>query len=164
MRVSIGAFALIRRRAPGGADEWLCNWNAGWNALNLVGGHKRPDESFRDCCQREVAEELELVPGSDFRVAPEREDHLEYIADSRRTGEKTAYTLEVFLVDLLTDAARARVESNPQCCWLSEREIRALRAADGRAVSPTVERVLVHARQQPSQKQECDPHFRDASP
>ena len=147
MRTSVGAFALIRRRGAGGADEWLTNWNDGWKALNLVGGHKDEGESFRDCCAREVAEELGLVAGADFRVAPEREVRLDYVADSLRTGEKTAYTLEVFLVDLLTDAARAHVEADPANAWLGEREVRALRAADGRAVSPTVERVLVRAGQ-----------------
>jgi ADP-ribose pyrophosphatase YjhB (NUDIX family) len=143
MRTSPGAFALIRRRGPGGSDEWLTNWNDGWNALNLVGGHKRDRESFRDCCGREVAEELGVVAGVDFRVAPESECRLDYIADSRRTGEKTAYTHEAFVVDLLTDAARDRIAADSTCCWLSEREVRALRAADGRAVSVTVEHILI---------------------
>ena len=142
MRTSIGAFALIRRRAVGGAEEWLSNWNDGWKALNLVGGHKEDGESFRDCCAREVAEELGLTAGVDFRIAPEPEIRLDYIADSRRTGEKTAYTIELFAVDLLTDAARTRIDVDPTCRWLSEREVRALRAADGRAVSATVLYVL----------------------
>ena len=140
MRVSVGAFALIRRCGPGGGEEWLANWNEGWRALNLVGGHKHDDESFRDCCAREVAEELGIVSGVDFRVAPEAERRLEYIAVSRRNGEKTAYTQDVFVVDLLTNAARDRIAADADNAWLSEREIRALRAADGRAVSPTVER------------------------
>src|SRR5256885_12354204 len=65
--------ALIRRTAPGGVAEWLANWNAHWHALNLVGGHKWPAESFRDCCTREAAEELRLAPGTDFRVARSEE-------------------------------------------------------------------------------------------
>ncbi len=152
MRTSVGAFALIRRRGPAGGEEWLTNWNAGWRALNLVGGHKHDDESFRDCCAREVAEELGLVPGADFRVAPEPERRLEYVAESRRAGEKTAYTQEAFAVDLLTDAARDRIAADTDNAWLSEREIRALRAADGRAVSSTVERVLIETGRLPKKE------------
>ena len=143
MRVSVAAFALIRRRGPGGGDEWLTNWNDGWNALNLVGGHKRDGESFRDCCGREVAEELGVVAGVDFRVAPEPESRLDYIADSRRTGEKTAYTHgSVRRRSAHRRGPRPR-RRRPRPVWLSEREVRALRAADGRAVSATVEYVLI---------------------
>ena len=153
MRTSVGAYALIRRRAAGGAEEWLSNWNEGWKALNLVGGHKENDESFRECCTREIVEELGLDAAADFRVAPEPEARLEYVADSRSSGEKTAYTLELFAVDLLTDAARTRIDADAAACWLTEREIRALRTADGRrAVSPTVEYVLIQAGLLPKQE------------
>ncbi len=144
MRTSVGAYALIRR-AAGGAEEWLTNWNEGWKALNLVGGHREKFESFRECCIREIVEELGLDAAADFRVAPKPEARLEYVADSRSSGEKTAYTIELFAVDLLTEAARTRIDADPAARWLTEREIRALCAADGRAVSPTVEHVLTQA-------------------
>ena len=145
MRTSVGAYALIRRRGPGGAEEWLSNWNEGWKALNLVGGHRENGESFRECCIREIVEELGIDAAADFRVAPEPEVRLEYVADSRSSGEKTAYTIELFAVDLLTVAARTRIDADPAACWLTEREIRAHRSADGRAVSPTAENVLIQA-------------------
>src|SRR5947209_18249901 len=128
MRHSVAAFALIRRTAPGGVAEWLANWNAHWHALNLVGGHKRPTESFRDCCAREVAEELRLAPGTDFRVAPERDARLTYEATSGRTGEPTFYEVQLFTVDLLTDAVRAAIDADSVNAWLTEREIRSLAA------------------------------------
>ncbi len=143
IRVGARSPSSATPRPQKAATRWLSNWNEGWNALNLVGGHKRDGESFRDCCAREVAEELGLAPGVDFRVAALPEGRLEYVAESRRAGETTAYTQEVFAVDLLTDAARERVAADPDNAWLGEREVRAGRAADGRAVSPTVEFVLV---------------------
>ena len=145
MRISTAALALIRRTTPDGVPQWLTLWNENWRALSLVGGHRHADESFRDCCVREVTEELELVPDLDFRVAPAPEDHLEYVAESGSAGVPTAYTMELFPVELLTDTARKRVEADPDCCWLTEGEIRAQRSHDGRAVSATVERLLTAA-------------------
>src|SRR5947209_3488215 len=112
MRHSIAAFALVRRTAPGGVTEWLANWNANWHALNLVGGHKRPDESFRDCCTREVAEELGLVEGADFAVAPLPAAHLEYVAMSQAAGVETAYVIELFPADLRGETAFRRLAAD----------------------------------------------------
>jgi hypothetical protein len=58
----------VFRRASAGGPGWLTRWNDKWRAFHLVGGHRRADESFRYCCVREVAEELGLGEGADFRV------------------------------------------------------------------------------------------------
>jgi 8-oxo-dGTP pyrophosphatase MutT (NUDIX family) len=150
VRQSTAAAALIRRTRPGGGVEWLTNWNEGWGALHLVGGGREPGESFRECCEREVAEELGLTPGVDFRVADARTAHLEYTAESRRAGVTTAYTIELFGVDLLSDAARAKIDADPECRWVTEAEVRALAAADGRAISPTTPHLLTLAGLLPS--------------
>jgi hypothetical protein len=46
-RRSVAAMALVRRHEQGRV-LYLAQWNLNWRALNLVGGHKRPDESFRE--------------------------------------------------------------------------------------------------------------------
>ena len=51
--------------------------------------------------------------------------------------------VELFAVELLTPEAAARVPADPACRWVAEREVRSGRAADGRAVRETVERLLV---------------------
>jgi 8-oxo-dGTP pyrophosphatase MutT (NUDIX family) len=141
MRNSIAAFALFRRAGVAGQVEYLAGWNASWKAFHLIGGHREAEESFRACCVREVEEELGLVEGRDFRVAGERLAHLEYVHWSERAQADTAYTLELFEAELSGEAAEAvvRDENNR---WLNEGEIRRGRCADGKAVSPTLPRIL----------------------
>jgi tetratricopeptide (TPR) repeat protein len=141
MRTSVSALALFRRSAPAGRVEYLAQWNEGWHAFHFIGGHKRDSESFCDCCVREVSEELGLLEGRDFRIASERRNHLRYIHWSERAQTDTAYTVELFDAELLPPAA-ASVESDANNRWLTESDIRAGRCRDGRAVSPTMLRIL----------------------
>jgi len=150
MRSSVAAFALFRRAAPGGGVEYLAQWNEAWKAFHLVGGHKE-DESFRGCCVREVAEELGLTEGRDFTVAPEPQSRLYYIHWSERARAETDYTVELFEAELLGNASGA-VEADPSNRWLSESDIRAGRCGDGRAVSPTMLRILSLAGLMPSDR------------
>ncbi|MBI1917937.1 MAG: NUDIX domain-containing protein [Planctomycetes bacterium] len=165
MRSSIAAFALFRRAGSAGRVEYLAQWNDGWNAFHFVGGHKREDESFRVCCVREVAEELGLIEGRDFHVAAERHSRLRYVHFSERAKAETDYTVELFDVELLGDAAsafeadtsprrqrgdvpslalRAGVEGprGEENRWLTESDLRTGRCRDGRTVSPTMLRIL----------------------
>jgi hypothetical protein len=144
MRTSVAAFALFRRASLAGFVEYLAQWNEGWHAFHLVGGHKRENESFRDCCVREVFEELGLVEGRDVRVAPERRCHLRYVHWSERAQADTDYTVELFDAELLSPAA-ASVECDANNRWLTESAVRAGRCRDGRAVSATMLRILTLA-------------------
>ena len=63
MRQSIAAFAVIRRDERG-QTLWLAQWNPKWGAYHFVGGHKRPEETFRECLVREIGEELHLCEGA----------------------------------------------------------------------------------------------------
>src|SRR2546423_5170703 len=105
MRTSISALALIHRTTPSGERAWLTQWNARWQALSMVGGHKHDDESFRTCCVREIGEELSLRPDHDYRVADQPRGHLEFDDWSRSAHEQTHYVLEIFDVELLHAAA-----------------------------------------------------------
>lgn len=158
MRTSVAALALFRRAAPGGRVEYLAQWNEGWHAFHFIGGHKRDNESFRDCCVREVTEELGLVEGRGFRVAAERRNHLRYIHWSERAQADTAYTVELFDAELLA-AADAAVEADADADnrWLTESDIRAGRCRDGRTVSATMLRILSLAELTPD---ESDRAFR----
>jgi 8-oxo-dGTP pyrophosphatase MutT (NUDIX family) len=144
MRQSIASIAVIRRQ-QGRETRWLAQWNRKWQRLQLVGGHKRQQESFRECVVREIAEELGLWEGEDIRVAPRCRRHLEYEAYSVSARQQTWYILELFDVDWLRDSARARVSADPINCWLSEGEIRANRTKGGILVSETAWRVLREA-------------------
>jgi hypothetical protein len=141
MRTSVAAFALFRRADPDGRVEYLAQWNDGWHAFHFVGGHKRDSESFRVCCARDVAEELGLVEGRDFRIAPERRCQLRYIHWSERARANTAYTVELFDSELLSPSV-ASVEADANNRWLIESDIRTGHCRDGKAVSPTMPRIL----------------------
>jgi len=144
MRTSVAAFALFRRAAPAGHVEYLVQWNSGWNAFHFIGGHKHDGESFRDCCVREVTEELGLIEGQGFRVAAERHSRLRYVHWSESAKAETDYTIELFDAELLGDAAR-QVETDSDNRWVKEADIRAGHCRDGRAVSPTMLRILALA-------------------
>jgi 8-oxo-dGTP pyrophosphatase MutT (NUDIX family) len=144
MRSSIASIALIRREVAG-QTLWLAQWNDAWNAFNFVGGHKHDNESFRECLVREIEEELGLSDGHDVLVASAPLQHLEYTDISQRTGEQTAYVIELFDVALLGDRALATIDANPANRWLSEAEIGNRSCGDGRAVSDTISRLLKHA-------------------
>jgi len=118
MRESQGALALIRRPGRDG-PEHLVQWNEKWGALHLVGGHRRPEESFHDCLCRELTEELAVQPGVDCRVAERPLAHLEYAAFSQSAGEETAYTMELFEVGL-APAVVAQVSGDPRNAWVGE--------------------------------------------
>lgn len=139
MRESVASIAIIRRAAAEKV-EWLAQWNSIWCSYFFVGGHKRPEESFRDCLLRELAEELALAP-PDCLVAEQPLAIVEYTAWSARAGEPTAYRLALFDVQLAQEGAARRVADDPANRWLAEGEIRALRASDDRPISPTMLRL-----------------------
>jgi ryanodine receptor 2 len=137
MRQSAAALALIEQ--PGNPPRWLVQWNERWQAYSLVGGHRHDGESFADCVRRETAEELRLAEGSQFRVGPYPAARLNYRDYSHSAHEETEYRFELFVVELLEDAA-LRVASDPANRWVSRAEISAGRAADGRKIADQVRR------------------------
>src|SRR4051812_24779597 len=89
MRRSEAAVALIRRE-EGGQILWLAQWNPKWQAYHFISGHRRPEETFRECLVREVHEELGLAEGVDYTAAA----HLGFQAFSQGAGVETQYTME----------------------------------------------------------------------
>src|SRR5262245_46487651 len=122
MRTSVAALAVICRE-ENGETQWLAQWNKGWQAFSLVGGHRRDGESFRNCVVREVSEELGLIEGTDFVVVDRFRAPLEFESLSKRAGEMTAYTFQMFDVQLAGAAAWERVNANPMNRWLTVVEI-----------------------------------------
>lgn len=104
----------------------------------MVGGHKRPGESFRECCIREVAEELDLAAERDFVVAPEPLARVEFNAHSASADTDTRYTFELYRVELVDPDVPLAGKNR----WLTEGEIAEGRSADGLPTSETVTRLL----------------------
>jgi 8-oxo-dGTP pyrophosphatase MutT (NUDIX family) len=139
MRQSEAAVALIRQ-VRDGQTHWLAQWNDKWGAFNFIAGHRRPDETFRECLVREIAEELHLSEGTDYRVSAEPPIHLEFVDFSQSTQTQTHYIMELFNVELNPEV-HPRVESNSANRWLSAAEIEAGQTQDGQPVSATMKRL-----------------------
>jgi 8-oxo-dGTP pyrophosphatase MutT (NUDIX family) len=142
LRHSEGGVAVIRRAGRSGRPEWLAQWNEGWGAFFLIGGHREPDESFGDCVVREVHEELELDPGA--FTAGDPLARLHFVAPSCRAVELTEYDQHLYPVSL-SAAARQQIDAEERRLglrWLSAAEVRRQEAEDGRRVSETVELLL----------------------
>jgi 8-oxo-dGTP pyrophosphatase MutT (NUDIX family) len=143
-RRSVAAFALITRREEG-RTLYLAQWNIHWRALNMIGGHKRPEESFRDCLIREMGEELGLALGDDYEFSDHPALRLEFDAFSEGAWELTSYSMEIFRVILNENSALATVAADPDNRWVTEGEILAGRCTDGMRISPTMARIAMTA-------------------
>ena len=89
----------------------------------------------------EIAEELHLSEGTDYRVLAEPPTHLEFVDFSQSTQTQTRYFMELFHLEL-NPAAHPWVESNSANRWLSPAEIEAGQTQSGQPVSATMKRLL----------------------
>lgn len=138
MRVSEAALALITRLNLKGDAEYLTQWNDNWQAYSLIGGHREPGESFRDCCAREVIEELECIT-DDLKVSLSPYVTLRFHEYSRAAKCHTDYQWQVFIV-VISDIVINRLPVS--CCWVTRDLIRARNADDGRPIADQVARIL----------------------
>jgi 8-oxo-dGTP pyrophosphatase MutT (NUDIX family) len=141
VRRSESAVAVIRREQDG-QILWLTQWNPKWGAYHFVSGHRRPEESFRECLVREIAEELGLHEGTDYRVESGHRPPVEFPAVSRSAGVETWYVMQLFEVKLAGDRPLNQIDADSKNRWLNEAEIRAGRCRDGKPVSETMLRLL----------------------
>lgn len=146
-RRSIAACAIITDQRNE-ITVWLVQWNKKWKNYHLIGGHKRPEESFRECLIREINEELGLQENDNsFLVAQEPVAHVEYTAWSASSQIQTLYTTELYHVQLISEIARNQVNSNPCNRWTTEAEIHRLRCVDGQPISEATSLLLSRAGQ-----------------
>jgi len=138
MRISEAGLALIERTRADGSAEYLSQWNDNWGMYSLVGGHVEVGETFRECCIREVTEELGLTLEADFSVAPGPIAPLrEYVALSGSAKVETRYRVELYRVELAAHAA-SQVASDAENRWLTLPEVVAGVTDDGRPISAQV--------------------------
>jgi ADP-ribose pyrophosphatase YjhB (NUDIX family) len=144
LRQSVAAFALIRRQRRG-RPEWLAQWNPNWQSYNFVGGHKRNEETFRECVAREISEELQLQEHREFTVSRERAARLEYVDFSESAHEETAYTIELFEVRLSRIAMLRWIPAQDVNRWLTANEVIERATRDGRPIGRSMGRILERA-------------------
>ena len=143
MRTSEASLALITRVNALGETEYLTQWNEKWQAYSLIGGHREESESFRECCIREVEEELGLRRDVGFAV-PEVPitPAIEFVMYSKTAGEETRYRMQLFRVEIASARDCDLIDANRINRWLSESEIVNRLTRDDRSVSEQVVRVL----------------------
>jgi 8-oxo-dGTP pyrophosphatase MutT (NUDIX family) len=140
MRTSQAGLARIRRIGPDGHWQYLVQWSERWRSYSLVGGHVETNETFRECCIREVEEELGLSR-SEFTVSEALGTPIRYTAYSHGSGVMTDYCMELFDVEL-TPQELKRISAVPSNRWLSEQEIRQQATRDHQPISLQVRNVL----------------------
>lgn len=140
LRHSEGAVALIRGTDRYGRAGWLAQWNEGWGAFALIGGHREDGETFAQCVDREVREELGLAAGGPAGFTVGAALPLTYVAWSRSAACYTDYELHTF--DVTLDPARQKAvvdaEKELHLRFLTPEEVSNEQTTDGRKVSETV--------------------------
>lgn len=133
MRVSAAALSIIQE-----SNAWLVQWNENWHAYSLIGGHVEPGETFRECCVREVAEELECSE-SVVEAAPDAYATLRFCEYSKAAKEETDYQWQAFITRLPASTL-SQLPSN--CAWVTADEIRSAKTVSGQPIADQVRRVL----------------------
>ena len=139
MRYSEAALAWITQVSPDGHPLVLTQWSTTWQAYSLIGGHREPSESFRECCIREIEEELQLCYPNDFLVSEESIcPPVEYVGYSKRAKQITKYHHVIFRACTKTGEIPLSHSDASVNRWVSWEEILRKRTGDNRLISEQV--------------------------
>jgi ADP-ribose pyrophosphatase YjhB (NUDIX family) len=139
MRNSEAALAWIIRVSANGTTQVLTQWSATWQAFSLIGGHREPNESFRECCIREIEEELQLCYPNDFLVSEEPIcPPIQYVGFSKRARQKTQYYHIIFRAYTRLGDAFLNQSDMATNRWVSFEEIQRKRTQDDLLISEQV--------------------------
>ena len=133
MRKSTAALAIIQQRSG-----WLVQWSNSWKAYSLIGGHVETGETFRECCEREIVEELECE-ANQFELAIAPLATLRFREFSIAAQQETDYQWQIFKTELDQIVLQ---NLPPDCAWVTQAQICSGVAADGKPIANQVARVL----------------------
>jgi 8-oxo-dGTP pyrophosphatase MutT (NUDIX family) len=133
VRISAGALAVIQC-----GDQVLVQWNKNWNAYSLIGGHVEAGESFRECCQREITEELECS-AEHCQVSQSPQAVLRFREFSSSAHDETEYEWQIFPTEL-DESVLQNLPAN--CAWVTPSQIERGYAGDGKPIARQLIRVL----------------------
>lgn len=139
MRNSEAALSWITRVSTDGHSLVLTQWSNTWQAYSLIGGHREPSESFRECCIREIEEELHLCYPRDFLVSEESIcPPVEYVGYSKRAKQITKYHHVIFRACTKAGEVPLSHSDARMNRWVSFEEIQRKRTKDNRLISEQV--------------------------
>lgn len=138
MRTSRAALALITRLDASKQTQYLTQWSDSWHAYSLIGGHVEPGETFRQCCHREICEELECE-SKDFKLQRSPIKCLRFQEFSKAAGVDTDYHWEIFMATPNKELLSRLPKS---CQWVYASEVFAGKNTAGQPIATQVRRVL----------------------
>ena len=120
MNVFAGSFALIRSQFA-----QPCRWlflNQ-LEHLSLIEAAREDGATCREVIEAEVSHQLKLRRGRDYLVSSYSRRHFSDTLFLPRSGETVWFEVDFFVVDLFTADAKTSVNDNPDCCWLTSKEV-----------------------------------------
>ena len=121
MDVFVGSFALIRNQITQPCHWLFVERNA---ELALIEARRLDGDSYREAIEREVGWKLNLRRGRDYLVSHYSRRHFSDWLDCRDFEHPVWFEAEFFVADLFNSRARATVNKNTRCHWLSSDEVR----------------------------------------
>ena len=132
MDISIG---LVRQVAAAGI-RWLAVWDATHKHYRFVVADRLEGELRRETITREVAWQLNLDRHREFLVSNMAQANLEF--EGVVPGEITPRLVRAtfYNVEIFRETAKAIINANRECRWMTSQEICEGVAVDGRALDP----------------------------
>ena len=123
---------------------WLGRWCHVRGHFDFASADRTADESLRDAATRAVVEGLPLTK-RDVLVANMAQLNLEYVDQQPDTETPLAVQVAFYMVHLYRAPARAAVDNDDDCRWLTAEELLSGDVGGGYRVSPLLTRLLRQA-------------------
>jgi hypothetical protein len=140
MEKQVQAVALIPR-SHADRSHWFALWQPERESFDFVTARFGEGESPRDVLDREVSKALGL-PSNEFLVANMAQINLEVLEVAACDQMPQPLCIAFYLIQLYSRRARQAVNSHPAGRWVTGQELHAGCTADGRAINPSLTRLL----------------------
>jgi hypothetical protein len=136
-------FAWCTKSSANRTPEFLLHWNQKWHSFFLAGGSRvATDKDLRATVVRELEKKCGLNLDAQYSFADADPIEVELIQHSGSSGEKKLYRFEIDFIHLNAEGMEL-VSSSTSFAWVHELDIRQGATHQGRAISSTVQHILL---------------------
>ncbi len=121
MESFVGSLGLVRDQSSLPV-RWLLRKRS---RLEFIQAERLEGDSYRDCIQREVAWTLNLHRDKDCLVSSHSRLHLSQAIFVPEENQEVWFEVELFVVEMFTEAAQQTVANDPDVAWLTGEEVHA---------------------------------------